>query len=374
MAFLSDRYVRCLLLSAVVHVAVFGTYKIGKDQGWFISPKFTFLQKVLTPKKIKLPSLPLQKELQKQLQLQSQPPAELVFVEVDPRQAPIEPPKESKFYGAVSTRAENPEPKKAEEKPELKGTETKVARVLEPSQTPRNLTPTPPPPPKVEEKPKTSVPPPQIAKVEPKVQEIKPPPPKLEPKPPPKIEPKAETKLPTEKKVSEPVKPPVQVAVARPVPQKVVTPQQNQPNISEPPRRRPRRLDEVRQPNSSGESMKQQGGTARLAMRANMDVRGTITGDYDSRFIRAVEQRWFSLLDGRTTTIPGEVVVEFRLRHDGRIENLRVLSNSAGEILGLICEKAILDPAPYDRWPLEMRNELRQDYRDVKFTFHYLLR
>lgn len=371
---------RCLILSAVLHVTVFGAYKIGKDQGWFVSPKFALFEKFLSPKARNSPALPIQKELEKQLEQQVQLPTQLMFVDVDPQQVPIEPPKETKFYGAVSTRAENPKPEKIENKPEIKGTEPKIARVLKPAEAPRNLTP-PPPPPKAEEKvPEPELEPaPQIVKIEPKPKppEIKPQPPKVEPKPAPKPETTlpAEIKIPEPPKQPEPVKPPVQVAVAKTPEPSLGTPEKPEPNVAEPPRRqRPRRLDEVRQPNSPGESMRQEGGTARLAVRANMDVRGTITGDYDARFIRAVEQRWFTLLEGRTTTIPGEVVVEFRLRHDGRIENLRVLSNSAGEILGLICEKAILDPAPYDRWPVQMRNELRADYRDVKFTFYYTVR
>jgi hypothetical protein len=50
---------------------------------------------------------------------------------------------------------------------------------------------------------------------------------------------------------------------------------------------------------------------------------------------------------------------------------MRQTETEVGEVLGLICQKAVLDPAPYAPWPRDMRLTFTQGYRDVKFTFVY---
>jgi hypothetical protein len=44
--------------------------------------------------------------------------------------------------------------------------------------------------------------------------------------------------------------------------------------------------------------------------------------------------------------------------------------NSASEVLGYLCEKAVLDPAPYTPWPIEMRRMIGEN-RPIQFTFYY---
>ena len=39
-------------------------------------------------------------------------------------------------------------------------------------------------------------------------------------------------------------------------------------------------------------------------------------------------------------------------------------------LLGLICQKAVLDPAPFGAWPSDMRRTLGNT-RNIQFTFHY---
>ena len=67
----------------------------------------------------------------------------------------------------------------------------------------------------------------------------------------------------------------------------------------------------------------------------------------------------------------GRVVIEFRLNYDGRISDLKVVDSSVDEILSLLCQKAILDPSPYAKWPSDMRRKVDADYREVRFTFYY---
>ena len=55
--------------------------------------------------------------------------------------------------------------------------------------------------------------------------------------------------------------------------------------------------------------------------------------------------------------------------------SLDPVENSVGDMLSLLCQKAILDPAPFPKWSAEMRRQIQTqggtDYRDVKFTFYY---
>jgi hypothetical protein len=58
------------------------------------------------------------------------------------------------------------------------------------------------------------------------------------------------------------------------------------------------------------------------------------------------------------------------LHYDGRITDMNMAENSAGEVLGFICQKAVLDPAPFAAWPSDMRRTLG-DIRNIQFTFYY---
>jgi len=63
-------------------------------------------------------------------------------------------------------------------------------------------------------------------------------------------------------------------------------------------------------------------------------------------------------------------VLEFRLNYDGRVTH-EVVENTVDEILCLLCQKSILDTAPFARWPSDMRRMANADYREVRFTFFY---
>ena len=97
----------------------------------------------------------------------------------------------------------------------------------------------------------------------------------------------------------------------------------------------------------------------------------TSYGDYDAMFIDAVKTRWYQLLESHTTENSGKVMVEFRMHPDGRITDLRIVRNEMSDLLGLLCQQAINDPAPYRPWPEEMRRDIPKEYRDVTFTFIY---
>ncbi|HUE36028.1 MAG TPA: hypothetical protein VMO20_01455 [Candidatus Acidoferrum sp.] len=119
-------------------------------------------------------------------------------------------------------------------------------------------------------------------------------------------------------------------------------------------------------------TMKQEGGAQRHARVPAFDVKVTGFGDYDERFVEAVSQNWYNLLDSQKFSLDrtGKVVLLFRLNYDGSISQMRFAENNVGDLLGYVCEKAVLDGAPYEPWTEDMRLRLG-DYTDVQFTFDY---
>jgi len=61
------------------------------------------------------------------------------------------------------------------------------------------------------------------------------------------------------------------------------------------------------------------------------------------------------------------------LNYDGRITEVKVLENTVTETLSLLCQKAVLDPAPFDKWPREMRLMVAKIFRRITFTFYLQL-
>jgi hypothetical protein len=117
---------------------------------------------------------------------------------------------------------------------------------------------------------------------------------------------------------------------------------------------------------------RQDGGTKRIDISASVNARGTAYGDYMSELVEAVRERWYHELDQVSAAPPGKVIIEFRLNSDGRVTNARVGESTVGELYSLICQKAIQDPSPYKPWPRELRQEMKAEYNDIRFTFHYL--
>jgi outer membrane biosynthesis protein TonB len=200
----------------------------------------------------------------------------------------------------------------------------------------------------------------------------------LQPSPPP--QPPKETKPPT----PEPPKPaqaeakpkpaytPGDLTFAKPSP----TPRPTDGPANEPKPERPRTIREelARQPQNQlpGPKMQQNGGVGRRAELASFDTKSTEFGAYDAALVAAISQRWFTLLDERdyASDSRGKVVLQFALHYDGRVSDMNMAENTTGEVLGLICQKAVLDPAPFAAWPSDMRRILG-DVRHIQFTFYY---
>lgn len=218
-----------------------------------------------------------------------------------------EPPKDAKYYGAFNSIAANPTPQ-TEPQPKVEGQQTQIPRVTD------------------------NVP--------------------LDPQP---LQP-SPTPAPTEPRTPTPDPQSVQIGMTEARQEE-----------------RPRTIREAKLQKGllAGEKMRQTGGVKRPG-RVSLDVKATPFGSYDAAFIAAVQQRWYDLIDS-TRLMPrtGKVVVVFRLHVDGTITQMTVRETEVGDMLGLLCRRAVEDPAPYPRWPSDMWRMVGKDYRDVVFTFYY---
>ena len=309
-------------LSLAFHLLVFGGYETGK--------KYNVWQNLHWPAWLHMP------RVFKKLQLRTEEPhpqrplqdTPLMFVNVSPAQATAEAPKDAKYYSDKTSRAANPEPDKLTDIPKISGKQVDV--------------------PKTEDVPRVKFTPLQPARpAQPAQQE------------------QAEIK-------PKPAYTPGDLTMARPSP----TPRKTEGDADEAKPLRRRKLSEVPQEEREralpGEKMKQDGGVQRRHEMASLDTKATPFGAYDAALVDAVSHRWWALLDERAyaSDSRGKVVLQFRLHYDGRITDMNVSENTAGEVLGFLCQKAVLDPAPYAAWPNDMRRTLG-DVRNIQFTFIY---
>lgn len=306
--------VLALLISLLIHGTTGGIWKIGQQLGWWKKTNFAFN---LFKKKLSADPLPRS--------ALAQPPIQFTFVEVDPSDAP--PPKETALVGAFNTKAANPTPADATA-PKFEGKNQEYLKVI-----------------------------PDAALVPEKQL-------KAEAPTPDEIQAKARREKAEMPGVTEAAKP-------------ATKPQEenkglldNGPDTQRQPRTKPRRLADVR--GAPGPLTQQDGGVRDRADLPSVDVKLTGFGQYDQEFISIVRSRWFYWIEERNFRATGKVVITFRLNYDGRITALSMSGNDVGEIGGLLCQKAILDPAPYRPWPPEMRRELPADYCEMQITFHYL--
>jgi hypothetical protein len=246
-----------------------------------------------------------------------------IFLDVDPDQATPEPPKDAKYYSAKNSRAANIAADKDLNQPKLDGKQKDVPKTKDVPRAP-NAKPQPPQPapqPKKEEQP-------------------------AQPKP---TELLGDTKL-----------------------AKLET----SPEKNEEKPERPRTVREALAQRSAlmpSMQMQQDGGTRRQALVPSLDAKSTPFGDYDSRFVGAVTQRWYDLLDSQrfAQDRSGKVTLRFHLNYDGTISNMEILENTVGDLLGYVCSQAVTDPSPFAPWPSDMRRMVGANFREMTFTFYY---
>jgi hypothetical protein len=317
---------RALVLSLLIHATLFGVWKWGQSEHWWRSLGFPSWMH-LTPKLLQ-PLIP------KKIVIAPPPqPSQLTFVDVDPALAEPAPPKNAKFYSDNNSVAANRQARNADI-PEISGRQDKVMKTT-----------------------------PDVR--------LKPHP--LQPSPPERETPTAPEQAAAPKKTYTPG----DLAMANPSERAqdkngqadIQTDVQAQP---QPVHHRPRTIAEAMAEHGMlGEKTRQDGGVNRVKVDSSLDAMKTSYGDYDREFIDAVRTRWYQLLADHEADGTGKVVVQFKLWPTGRVTDVSIVQNEMSDLLGLICQEAISDPAPYRPWPMEMRRDCPQDFRDVTFTFYY---
>jgi hypothetical protein len=343
-----SRLAWAFVLSLLLHALIFGT--------WQLDRRYHFLERIQLPSWMFPPKRLAEKMVLPPVAGQPPQPPELEilpteFVEVNPAVATADPPKQSKFYSTANSQAANPDADKEAEKPKFDGSETRFTRteaVKVPSPQPLVAA---PPAPKPVVKPETT----QVA---------------------PTTLDRGTTTEPVEEQKPRATLAPGDLTLAKPSDtQRLGDGLANQS--------KPRTLKEAvarlaaRDPAAAaglvGERLKQDGGVKRRNVTSSLDVRSSPFADYDSAIIGEVQNRWYALLDSKNYAgeANGKLSLEFRLHQNGQVTDLKVKEQSVDEIYSIICQRAILDNAPYEKWPPDMRRMIREDYRDVTFTFYY---
>jgi hypothetical protein len=249
----------------------------------------------------------------------------LMFVNVTPQQATTEPPEKTKYYSAFNSKAANLDADRDTDTPKITGKQEQVPKTED-----------------VERE--------KISKLQPAL-------------PAPKPEPE-------ERAASKPKNAVGDLVMAKPE----LNPQKDTGNAEKP---RPRTLAEAaiqkHLDRIPGQKVKQDGGVRNLRIDPAFDAKGTAFGAYDQLFIEAVTQRWYDLLENRdyASEARGHVTLQFKLQFDGRITDMKVIEHNVTETLSLMCQKAVLDPQPYEKWPPEMRRMVDGDFRRIQFVFYY---
>ncbi len=311
-----QRLLRAFLLSLVVHLLIFGGYKLARHYHWqpdLLLPRWLKLNRKMEQ------VIAAKKEAMAQ---QQEPP--LVFINVSPAAATTEAPPDAKYYSDKSSRAANPEADKDTNVPKITGTQEQVPKTED---TQRN----------------------RFDRLQPALP--------------------AQTAPPQEEAKVKPAQPVGDMTMAKPE-------DFARKSEGKEARSRPRTLAEARarQENSPpGEKMKQEGGVKRRMDFSGLDVSESLIGKYDRALVDAISERWYDLLDAKRYDgyQRGKVVLEFALNSDGRITDMNVREKSVDLGLSLLCEMAVLDPAPYAPWPAEMRRMINGNRRTVTFTFYY---
>jgi hypothetical protein len=320
------RLALALFLSLCIHLGIWCGYEANKKYSWWnrlmdLRPEPKISQRQTVPATPTALSAPMNT---------SEP---MILVEVS--HADFEPPAQAKYYSDKNSQAANPEAGDTRQ-PKLNGRQSQM--------------------PKAED-----------VAVLPKVQPSAPPP---QPRPAP------------EEKTDESPIPAMAAAAAPPAGQghpgqpgtDTTHPQTPDHSPTPPAHERPRTVQQaLQQQLLPGRQMHEEGGVRRIRSVPSFDVKGTPFGDYDHAIVVAVTQRWYDLLDSHrfAQDRTGEVVLQFRLKPDGTVMNLRRSENTVGEMLGYVCQEAVEESAPFAKWPPEMMRTIGANYREITFSFYY---
>jgi hypothetical protein len=313
------RLTLALLISLMLHVGGWGGYELGKRLGWWQHLHAPAWLHKAEKKSVPVPAAQVKKP-------EEEPP--LVFVEVTHPET--EPPKKTPYYSNKNSQAANPDAARDTSQPKVEGRQKDVPKMEDVPMLPK-LQPTPPP-----QQPEPAVKPAEEAH-------------------PPDAMSLGDLKL---------SKPPVEKTEEQKAAEAAQAAQ------------RPRTLKQAlaqQQQQLPGQKLQQDGGVRRQRIWSSLDAKATAFGDYDRAIVDAVTSHWYDLLDSHrfAQDRAGKVILHFKLKPDGSVEELEIQENTVGELLGYVCEESVQEAAPFGKWPSDMLREIGANYRDISFTFYY---
>ena len=337
-----ERVIVALVLSFFVHLGAWGVYLTGDKLGWW--RKWQAAEARAMEARKKHPPTP-----KATIRPAAEPEPDMY---VDVSHADADAPEKPRFYSDKNSHAANPDPAKANV-PKLTGRQTEMPKTEDTPKAAKRANETMVPAAREPAK--------EIAKAEPT-----PRPAPLQPSPPPP-EPVETT---TEKPATPPS--PGETELQKTEPKPDAPPALPVPAVQP---QRPRTLKEAlaRRDQIPGRQMQQAGGVARRFIVPQLDAKATAFGEYDRALIEAVSQRWEDLLESHQYAQDGtgKVTLRFKLKPDGSVIEIETLENTVGDLLGIYCQLAVEESAPFAKWPPDMVRKIGENYRDLTFTFYY---
>ena len=100
---------------------------------------------------------------------------------------------------------------------------------------------------------------------------------------------------------------------------------------------------------------------------------------YDSKIFKTVQSRWDDLtIHFGMSDRAGTVTLHFYLMQDGTLKKdaagnavMEITNNSGGRLMASLCKKAIIESAPFDPFPDNLRALAGKQPREATFTFYY---
>lgn len=94
--------------------------------------------------------------------------------------------------------------------------------------------------------------------------------------------------------------------------------------------------------------------------------------EYDQALVKTVYAHWQDLLKALPAPdAQGTVVVGFELHSDGSVSRVNRLPSEVTPRLERLCERAIIESAPFAQWTPAMKTEIGGEARGIMITFDY---
>ncbi|MGB0743303.1 MAG: hypothetical protein ACPGSB_02150 [Opitutales bacterium] len=132
------------------------------------------------------------------------------------------------------------------------------------------------------------------------------------------------------------------------------------------PRARPRLAPEL----ITGPLLKSQSSASRRGELA-IDATFSEFGEYEQQFYAAIQTGWYQEIEFfQPIDTASRVLVRFRIKADGTVDNAEAVQSTASKIATVICVTAITKRSPFRPWTEEMVEVFGKE-RWLKVVFHY---